>query len=164
MSSQGPLSPGTATNVASFSNPNNIKVSDNVYATGSDFCNLTATNFGFSIPSGATIDGILFEVEAKDPDGSFIREIYIIKSDGTQGSQKGLVFTGVNGTDTYYPYGGSSDLWGLSWTAEDINDVDFGVAVNCRTFDTTIYIDHVRCTVYYTEGGGSANTGFFGLM
>lgn len=173
MSSQGPLSPGTTAtpgilNYGSFTNPDNIKVSDNTYATSAvTVGSIDAKNFGFSIPTGSTIDGILFEVEAKVDDtnyGSHLREIYIIKADGTNGSQKGFIFQGLTTSDTYYSYGGSSDLWSLSWTAEDINDADFGISVTFRIEEATCYVDHIRCTVYYTAGGGSANTGFFGLM
>lgn len=174
MSSQGPLSCGTATTpgltaVGSYTNPDNIKVSDNVYAVGQlDFqSGFNATNFGFSIPTGSTINGILFEVEKKNtysgtPTSDF--SVKIIKSNGTAGSVDKKIVGNWSDSDTYSSYGGASDLWSETWTAEDINDADFGLAFGSYTYDGSGSVDHVRCTVYYTAGGGSANTGFFGLM
>ena len=72
MASEGPNDPGTITNVAygtqAWANPSNAGSSNDSYATRtlsgvSDY--LRATNFGFAIPSGATIDGILVEVEKR---------------------------------------------------------------------------------------------------
>ena len=75
-SDTGALSPGTIADDATvgtvaWTNPDNAKVSDNVYATvsliGIGISHyLKATNFGFSIPTGATINGILVEIEKKD--------------------------------------------------------------------------------------------------
>jgi hypothetical protein len=76
--SQGPNSPGTMADDASvgtsaWSNPDNAKVSDNAYAK--DTSNilshyLKASNFSFSIPSGATVVGIKVEIERKYESGS----------------------------------------------------------------------------------------------
>lgn len=177
MATQGPLSPGTVTNDPStllgfggtVNNVNNVKVSDNAYANNADSPGnnrgLTAQNFGFSIPTGSTIDGILFEIEGKEASGNTrVNFIYTIKANGTKGTSNRSTGTYWNGTDTYYSHGSSTDLWGDSWTAEDINDVDFGTVFVIGGYDDPAYIDHIRCTVYYTAGGGSANTGFFGLM
>lgn len=170
MASQGPLSPGTATTPGlagggAMTNPNNIKVSDNAYATYFDGQNsVDAQNFGFSIPTGSTINGILFEVEKKySGDGSSNDIIVsVIKANGTLGSQNKTAVAWTT-SDAYASYGGASDLWAETWTAEDINDADFGLSFRSRPFEDTASIDHIRCTVYYTAGS-SANTGFFGLM
>src|SRR5581483_5633359 len=67
----GPNPPTTATNIGSWSNPNNILVSDNTYAVESlatgitDGGDIQATGFGFAIPSNATITGFRVEVQAK---------------------------------------------------------------------------------------------------
>lgn len=65
-----------------------------IRATGNLSHYLTATNFGFSIPSGATIDGIVV---------------------------------------------------GIQEARTNINPLDYAL------------VDHVRITVYYTEGGGGSN-------
>lgn len=75
-STLGPNGTGTGADDASvgtitWSNPGNITASDNTYATNLTGCitsvshYLKATNFGFSVPAGATITGITVEIERK---------------------------------------------------------------------------------------------------
>ena len=172
MSTQGPLSAGTGANDSAFgtvawSSPGNVTASDDSRATavttaGQTTQYLKATNFGFSIPSGATINGIVveFEVSATVGSGSRDERIRIIKGE-TIGSTDNRVLSPLySTTDSYVTRGSSSDLWGESWTDSDINSSTFGVAIACKNIfiklGTTIRIDHVRITVYYTAGGGSA--------
>jgi hypothetical protein len=78
MANTSATSPGTMVDDATvgtvaWTNPTNAGASDNSYATigTSGRCGvftghyLKATNFGFSIPVGATITGILVEIERK---------------------------------------------------------------------------------------------------
>lgn len=178
MASEGPRSGGTFANDATvgtvdWSGPSNASASDNSYATsgsGTDPAGITtkylkATNFGFSIPGGATIDGILVEVEGKhvSATGSDTTSgVKLVKADGTFGigNKTGGSWTT---TDTYRSFGGASDLWSNSWTPADINDADFGVGISRTLFredaatQTVSSIDHIRITVYYTEAGGGPN-------
>ena len=74
MPTEGPESPSAMTNDSASSgwsawtNPDNAKTSNNTYAVfsadsaGRSYY-LKATDFGFSIPDGSTIDGIKLEVE-----------------------------------------------------------------------------------------------------
>ena len=168
----GALSPGTMADDATvgtvaWSNPNNAKVSDSVYATASDATGaasqthyLKATNFGFSIPSGATINGILVEIERKRQSlstGGRPRDtvVKIVKADGSLGStNKADTVTLWTTTDTYASYGSSSDLWGETWDDTKINDIDFGVVISANSPTSadgyTASVDHIRITVYYT--------------
>lgn len=175
MASQGPNSGGTFANDASYgttawTSPSNAASSNNSYASVllSSFNSsqyLKATNFGFSIPSGATIDGIVVEVELKASSVGYIRDssVKIVKGGTASGTDKkrspGVFWPN---TDTVITYGGSTDLWGLSWSDTDINASDFGLAfspsVDTGKTSITAYIDHIRITVYYTTGGGGAST------
>ena len=149
-----------------WSTVNNAKVSDDVYATAtvsgiSHY--LKATNFGFSIPTGATINGILVEIERKhasDVIYTIDSIVKIVKADGTFGTtNKADTATHWTTTDTYKSYGSSSDLWGETWDSTKINDVDFGVGLSIEGFVGTgvSYVDHIRITVYYTEAAGGTN-------
>ncbi len=51
--------------------------------------------------------------------------VKIVKEGTIEGDEKAT--GGIDGTDTYYPFGGSSDLWGLGWTVANINSSTFGV-------------------------------------
>ncbi len=176
MASQGPLSAGTGANqtgvgAIAWSNPGNIVSSNNTRATAqtnglSQTNYLKGTNFGFSIPSGSTIDGIIVEVERmKSGTGTSVKDynIKIVKSDGSIGTtDKADTATNWPTTEAYKTYGSSSDLWGESWTYSDINDVDFGVVVVATIdgggpkFMSVANVDHIRITVYYTAGGSSS--------
>jgi hypothetical protein len=162
-------SPGTMADDATvgtiaWTNPDNAKVSDDVYATFTVNGNATshylkATNFGFSIPTGATINGILVEIEKKcnvylGSKTIFDSSIKIVKSDGTIGSTDKSVGTLWSDTEAYVSYGSSSDSWGETWDSTKINDVDFGMVISVisnGSYPSIAYIDHIRITVYYTE-------------
>lgn len=173
MSSSGPNSPGTSADDSSiggalsiWSNPNNSQASDNSYAT----CILTGgthylknTNFGFSIPSGATIDGIVVEIERHDNSGGLgttkDNAVRIVKG-GTIGSTDKSTGTDWAATDpnTYVSYGGVSDLWGETWTDSDINSSGFGTALSAQQGSGGpggASCDHVRVTVHYTASSAT---------
>lgn len=166
MASQGPLSPNTtATGAAtasgygaSITNPDNMKVSDNIYASANTVINYfayQATNFGFSIPSGATINGILVEVEKISLYGgsNYISDsnpCKLVKSNGTLGTTDKSTNANWPLSESYVSYGGASDLWGDSWTADDINSSNFGFFGSFSSYEGDARIDHIRITVYYT--------------
>ena len=167
--SEGPDSPGTAADdnavgTVAWTNPDNAKVSDDTYAqgaaTGASIYThyLKATNFGFSIPSGATIDGIIVEIEKKGVGTGFFRDeaIKIVKSDGSIGTTNKAIGDNWPTTEAYVSHGASDDLWSESWTAEDINNSNFGVVIQTyiqTELTTYTRVDHIRITVYYTEVG-----------
>jgi hypothetical protein len=177
MASSGPNSPGTIANSASgfgddWANPSNAGASDNAYAEftdsgfGSDY--LKATNFGFAIDSGATINGIVAEFERKANSagggggGARIldQEIKLVKAGTIQSTNKSAGATWPT-TDTYASFGGAADLWSGTWTPSDINNSGFGVTIkawgNRSDGSETGYVDHIRITVYYTVASSSTN-------
>lgn len=166
MATQGPFNPSTTVDdaaVGTFTwvNPNNAQVSDNIYATTGftgvsyDTHYLKATNFGFSIPPGSTIDGITVEYERKATVAgtSFTRTLTIVKGGTFSGTSKTNIDQYWPTTDTFTSFGSSVDLWGTTWTATDINDPGFGVglsAFNGSLTSNTLYIDNIRISVNYT--------------
>lgn len=171
MASQGPNSPGTAANDSSYgganwNNPDNCKTANSIYASYSSneatTYYLKATNFGFSIPTGATIDGIVAEVKRYCSAGfGYDSSVKIVKSNGSIGTTEKSAGEEWSSVNQYKTFGSNSDKWGETWTKDDINDTDFGVAMSAYVVGGkigagTIYIDHIRITVYYTEGGSSS--------
>lgn len=165
----GTISPGTVANDATVGNimwsyPSGAMASDGFYADSSSFSDdttnyLKATNFDFSIPSEATIDGILVEIErhyetlssgtVKDS------EVKIVKSNGTIGTtNKADTINDWPASDAYASYGSSSDDWGENWSSADINDADFGVVLSANLANDypLAYVNHIRITVYYSMG------------
>lgn len=113
--------------------------------------NLKATNFGMTIPSGATINGIKIDIEKKASGVVTDNIVKIIKADGSFGTLNKALADAWGSSDGYISYGGSLDLWGESWAYTDINDADFGVVISATVPDSgTASIDHIRITVYYT--------------
>jgi len=169
MADTGWRSPGTTIDDTSFGTkpwytPNNAQSSDNAYATsfggvGGGFTHyLKATNFGFSVPVGATIDGIVVEFERKAAVANLVSDfrINIVKADGAYGTENKAAGGYWSTTEAYYTYGGSSDLWSLAWTAANINHANFGVGISVlHLANGRADIDHVRITVYYTVPGPS---------
>ena len=157
----GAKSPGTVSEFYepdsyAWDNIDNIKVSDNNYATvvveeENYPGRLQATNFGFTIPPNSVINGILTEIEGKTLENS---EVYLnlnILGLSAEGSPSNDNFLSTN--ENYISFGGITDLWeNTGINASEINDSSFGVefGLSDPVIDT-YYIDHIRMTVYYTE-------------
>jgi large repetitive protein len=184
MATAGPNAPGTlvdATGVGTltWSSPGNAASSNNVYAsfahnatsyTTSHY--LKATNFGFTIPEGSTINGIAVSIERKvggsDPRNVLDTYVCIVKANGSIGStNKGDLTTSWPASDTVKSYGSTSDLWGETWTDSDINDADFGVVLSAKSRtlagegSCVGYVDFISITVTYTEGAAPAGNPYY---
>lgn len=166
MASQGPNNPATFAQDGpgtSWTNPSNVQASDNVYATiNLDIlvvCRmLQATNYGFSIPTGSTINGIVLTIEKKAAEVDKVSDlhVYLIKGGVTQTAEDKADIENWGVTDASTNYGGASDVWSNTWTAEEINDSGFGAAIRAQQqvdeTPVTASIDWMGITVYYTEG------------
>lgn len=74
-------------------------------------------------------------------------------------------------SDTYNTFGSSSQLWGETWTDDDINSPNFGFVLAvlmgpAEEEENVVSVDHVRITVHYTEGASGptaaqSSAGFF---
>lgn len=147
-----------------WSNEGNISSDNTSYATvvlpnnGSVSEYLQATDFDFNIPANAIINGIQVSINRQSSSNSGNNSV----NDVDVRLVKGGVITGDDkATTSDWPtsfatanYGGTSDLWGTSWTPEDINGSNFGVVlsvVNQSTFsDRTASVDYISITVTYT--------------
>jgi hypothetical protein len=157
----GPNSPATRVDVGDFgsawANLGNLAASDDAYAT----CDIVAdgisntlrvTGFGFAIPAGARILGIVVDVEWVDATGNVAQASYGLQKNGTPlGNPKGT--NQINTTESYESVGSSSDLWGTTVTETDVNDANFGLNLQWTNgngvSNRTVSVDHVRMTVYY---------------
>lgn len=158
----------TSGGTAAWSNPGNITASDNTYATQavtstpSSNAYLNATNFGFAIGSDKAIDSIKVEIERNKSAGVLVYDdtVQLILA----GTRIGSNMAGVsawNSTDSYisYTFNGTS----LSYT--DVNTSTFGVSIRAKSqFSTsTINVDHVRMTVYYSDSTPPAKMSMMGI-
>lgn len=170
--SAGPSNPSAgaddagAGNIA-WLNPGNVTASDNSRATSSIFAAsptthiLKATNYGFSVPANATIDGVELSVERQQSTATDVHDQTLkLLVGGTQvGSNKAAVGSWPT-TEASATYGGPTDLWGTTLTPSDVNGSTFGAALQAAltTSNSVAKVDNVRITVYYTTAGSAAFT------
>ena len=166
--SQGPLVPAIAVDLVdgsvSWSNITNIQNNTNngtyTYAIlfeSQQPSTIYVRNFGFSIPTSATINGITVQINKFADNDMTDADVYLVDNTGTQ------VGTNKNITAYFWPtnytspqtYGGSSDLWGTTLTPSIINSNNFGLQLkgywgSYTKFNFLVYVSWVKITVHYT--------------
>lgn len=126
---------------------------------GSEYSHyLKLTNFGFSIPSGATIDGVQVRIRVVgvvESSGSWAWDkVRLINESGTVGTANKA--TGNLPTVfSLVTFGGTSDTWSAEASAINWNDADSGVAIAVGTTPAVsgtniAYVDHVEILITYT--------------
>jgi hypothetical protein len=165
-SPDGPLSPGTLASDSSnggdaaWLTPSAAGTSnDSRTGPGVDFIDvgdtthyLKATNYGFSIPTNATVTGVKVEIERVTFGATDVRdhEVKLVKGGSVVGDNHA---SGTNWslTEAYYGYGGATDLWGTTFTPAEINNSGFGMVLSVENVGGGgPAVDHIRITVYYT--------------
>ena len=163
----GPNNAGTGANVigvgtVAWSTPGSITTVGAPYATitlsNSNTSNyLQGSDYGFAIPTGATINGIKVVINrlSSNTTAPFIQDsrVSLVKAGVIQTTN--YASTGTNWTNSLSiaTYGGASNLWGTIWTAEEINASAFGVVlsvVNSNPNSRTATVDYMQISVTYT--------------
>lgn len=167
MASQGPNFPGTEADDAG--------VGTNAWSTGeAGACDgtgdesflsglgevshyLKLTNFGFSIPTGSTINGIEVVIERQNSNLQGVKDnrVRIVKGGTIGATDKSNANYWLDGSYETITYGSSSELWGETWTASDINDSTFGWVISAAGVAGAFpgglaAVDCVKITVTYT--------------
>lgn len=152
-------SPGLA---SGWDDSGNVSVSDDIRATAGTLIFTTtpvlmASQFNFSIPSDHVIEGIQVDIERSRATGFLAGNVQDIRvhltKDGSTPIGDNKAKPGNWPTsDGYTSYGGNTDLWGVSWTADEINSSTFGIRI--ETYQNSglwasSEIDHIRITVYH---------------
>ena len=177
--SSGPKNPAVAIDDASigtevWNDPENVTSSDDLKAAVrvNDF-NIShyikATDFGFSIPSDAIIEGVVVEIERRvssNRSGSIVRDasVKLVKGGVISGEDRATGISYIN-KDINESHGSPSDLWGLALSPADINNEDFGASVavtksNSNGTDREARIDNIRLIIYYNVTQGPNATEF----
>lgn len=163
-SSQGPAGGTIFPNVGwAWTNPQNAAASDDVYSSATISSGGTpihkTAGFGFNIPAGSTINGIEISVERNSDfcfSTCFIDLQASLMKDGSNpiaSSNQVIPNDYWPATDTVKTYGGPSNLWGQSWTVDEINSSNFGFAISAFKMAAgtkTVNIDYVSAKIYYT--------------
>ena len=142
---------------------------------------LKLTNFGFALPSTATIEGIKFEIAAAKNNLNNNGEVGVQNPDVADLALRAVKGGTVQASDfssaelwySTYPtegkgpfpfrtYGGPGQLFGASWLYSDINSSGFGVAIAAYCArggggagGNYAYVDGARATVYWSDSAGN---------
>lgn len=147
-----------------WNNIGNITADDLNYATAALTGNetsryLRARDFGFTIPTGATITGITATIMRQSSSNTggnsvndnvvrLIKNLTLVVPNYASAADWPTSMSAAN-------YGvGTTDLWGTTWTDADINNVNFGLVLrvtNESNNNRTASVDFVEITVYYTN-------------
>jgi hypothetical protein len=177
MATQGPLYPGTVTTESistesanDWLTPGNISADDGseaqitaaTYDSPDISFRLKAQNLGFTIPAGATIDGITVEIDRRSiiaSSGVDFRVQLLDAAGALVGTNKASATVWPT-SSTIATYGGAADTWTASPTQAMVNDVDFGVvlSVTANIANADIAVDTIRVTVNYTSSPDATAT------
>jgi len=157
------LAPGAAANGGGgdqgWINASNVLADDSDYAvvslgSGQTSDILQVDNFGFAIPTGATILGIALTIKRDSLGDTVDSSIRVVDSTGTpQGSDKADGVTTWPGSFGTGSYGSSSDDWSAGLDDADINSTSFGFRIQCTTASgSSARIQYVEASVYYSGG------------
>lgn len=176
MPSQGPRYPGTTANLSNagtsentdaWGTPGNVAADDGTESTitaatydSPDISQiLVASNFTFTVPTGATINGIVVEIDRRSIISNSGKDFRVQLAKGTAfanlvGDNKAVPATIWPTTSTVATYGASNDLWGATWSDTDINATSFAVFLSAQAniANADIGVDYIRVTVHYTGG------------
>lgn len=144
----------------------NVGALDGVYASADGISAsvteyLKCTGYGFNIPAGAIITGITVGVWVNSTFTFTDNAMSLVKAGVVQATNLATnANTFPNGGGSMAPaptelvYGSSTNLWGNTWTAADINSANFGAAFAAQrgNFGTlqTAYVDYMPITIDYT--------------
>lgn len=140
-------------------NASNVLADDAAYAVCSlasgeysDF--LVVNEFGFSIPNGATVEGIELRVVRSAMGDTVDDSIRVMDLDGiVQGTNKADGVTTWPGSFGDGVYGGASDDWSAGLDYVDINSPGFGFKIKATSgTGSTSQIQYVEASVYYSGG------------
>lgn len=158
---QSQASPATAANDAALGTVTwtaGIPASTCAFVTAATSEYLKLTNFGFAIPTGATIVGIIASVTRTASSSGDILDnaVRLVKAGTVQATDRRSSGSWLNSPVTK-TYGTASDLWGGTWAPSDINNSGFGFALsvsNAFVTSVTGSVSSVTITVLFTLASG----------
>ena len=166
--SQSPTGDISWTNVANAAG-NSPSTSAQIDLDHYDFGDqLRLSNFGLSIPAGATVDGIKVELATTGSDAPESGHGVRLTKNTTQGQGVGVAPTPTGSwTSGSLTFGDETELWSTTWTPAELNSSDFGILIDIEGGGNgdVYHVFTAQVTVYYTDsaGAGVTNTLNFAL-
>ena len=108
-------------------------------------------NYDFDIPDKSKITGIevLIDSSQSKSDNHLTVKVGKTSKDLSTTGIDVIPTTGNCASSTSQSVGGPSELWGLSWTAEEINSKTFGVQIKSGIEDSQIQLDSIGIIIHY---------------
>lgn len=152
---------------ANWTNPGNVTgAGDNSCATYNAKAQdqIVLYNYGFNIPTGATIDSVYIYVDGYGTNSVNSKrdfEAQLTKTGGGLNAGVGDIEEDVRmpqgiacGNSSEYSIEGNG-LWGTTWSYSEINAASFGIIIrDDDTGSNELGLDAIRVTVIYEEAGG----------
>jgi hypothetical protein len=110
---------------------------------------LVVDEFHFSVPAGATITGIRFDVEHANPSYAAVDSAVRIVTSSIRPTDRSS--TAPWASFETVSYGGAGDLWGETWSAADIESNTFGLALAADALTpgmSATTVGYVSATIY----------------
>lgn len=142
-----------------------------VYSNDSTYASITSTSFDspkysyfihthydINLPSAnVTINGINVSIEKRYANGMVVDGGVFLTKDGTNtsGDDKKMAENYSTSVDQIYYYGNSTDLWGTTWTSDEVSATEFGVLFSAQATgtDSDVYIDYICINISFTATG-----------
>ena len=146
-------------NTTRMSSDSDSNLSSSFQFSGFETPTLSATNFGFSIPSDEIVVGIKFEVRRSANISGAVEDSSVILLGGSGTSVNKEANTWADSSFEVITYGGAADVWDKTYSYTQLNDVSFGISItiaNSINPFATASIEYIRATVYTESavGGG----------
>jgi hypothetical protein len=112
-----------------------------------------------SIPTGSTINGIEIVVEGSSNSNPNTPDFSVYNGSSWSSAQNSNIAPWSKFYATYDPaWGGSSDLWGLSWTPSTAEGIKVKMDSSTITSGRRIFLDWLKVRITYTAPSGYGNT------
>jgi hypothetical protein len=139
----------------SFATDANSGSGNGTLCTGTDKDKHRFYNYGFSLPSGGTINGIEVRLDAKIDSqvGAPFMCVQLSWNGGTSWTTAKSTAM-LNTSEGTFILGGSADTWGRTWSDTNFSDANFRVRVINVASNTsrTFSLDWAAVKVYYSAG------------
>ena len=127
-----------------------LNTSDNSRATTAGTTYGVCSTYGFTIPAGATINGIEVQVEGRSSVAGTVDYGAGLSWDGGTSWTTEKTDSYTSTTDATDTFGGAADTWGRTWTVAEFANANFQFRVHKISGTPDLQIDFIQMRVHYT--------------
>jgi hypothetical protein len=142
-----------------WTNPGNALTQDGSLATAASFSASDYSTFGFNIPAGDTITGIIIKLIASGSTAAGSVGTELSWNGGSATTTSSFVTSTLTTTGTLYQLGGPAALWGRSWSSTDFSDANFRLRLIANPSGNTVKVDAIQVRVVHQATGGGNHGG-----